>query len=524
MQRFRVFYICLCIVMLTNVSNTIHAQILEFPNSCFRIEAESVNEVIDVSLFPKIHLNSLLKHEELTKNTSRQTWAGRKIHQENFLKVDSSNYILIIDPAVHFEVGKELGYEPFLYENTRGIRIHGNLNGKLFFSSELYETQSVLPSYLEAFTDSFEVAPGLMRTKEFKDFGRDYATVYGMIGYIPNNHTQFVFARDKLHFGQGYRSMLLSHSAPASTYVMASYSRKKWSYHYILAALQNVSLQNIINVPQSSMGGYQNKYANFLIVSFQPFEAFTVNFFESMIWAPADDVYNRIRWQHINPLPFSRTIWYGLDNRNNAMVGIQLEVKLLSTLMLYGQYAIDEAGPINKSAIQCGLKYNGSVGLNDLITRFEYNSAGAYTYSSTDPLQSYSHYHHSLAHPFGANFREILVQSTVYRNRWIAWMMASYVQGGADMPGHATGQSIYGNQLVSGWKGSLFPKLSETSAAMVYGEARLHYIINQANGLNIFLSGSYRKTTGTLNPCQTIGLQGGISTQLRYHSKHHTWL
>jgi catechol 2,3-dioxygenase-like lactoylglutathione lyase family enzyme len=210
--------------------------------------------------------------------TKHDTWLGRKLFHEHFLDIDTVEYKLIIDPIVHFSYGREFQKNIHLYENTRGLRLHGNISNQLFFSSELYETQTVYPSYIEAFADSFGVAPGLMRAKTFKDNGRDVATVYGMIAYKPNEHWQFALARDKLHFGHGYRSMVLSNSAPAYNFLSFSHHREKWSYDFVFASLQNVRINNIMDVPQSTMGGYQNKYASFIQLTFTPLPFISFSF------------------------------------------------------------------------------------------------------------------------------------------------------------------------------------------------------------------------------------------------------
>ncbi len=523
MKKSSVLYIFISLLALISLCFRGYSQILVTPAEY--LFSVNFKDSSALPLFPKVYMNpvSNMDCQHPTERKPRNTWMGRKIHNEHFLLVDSSTYTLIIDPAVHFSIGKQTGYAPTLSENTRGIRISGDLHKKLFFSSELYETQRVFPSYLEAFADSFEVAPGLMRAKEFKEYGRDYATVYGTLVWMPVSSFQLWFARDKLHFGHGHRSMLLSENAPASTFVRTSINRKKWSYHFILASLQNVSLQNIIDVPQSSMGGYQNKYANFSIISFNPIEQLEISLFESMIWAPHNQTYNSLQWKHFNPVPFSRTAYYGMDNKNNTMAGLQLSMKLPYNLLIYGQYAIDETGNLDKAAMQAGLGFEKKSGCRFIKTNIEYNSAGAYTFTHTDPLQSYSHYHHSLAHPLGANFREILLKTSVTDQRWAAYAMFSFVQGGVDTEFETTGQSIYADPAFANWNGGLFPALTTTNASMMFADVRAHYFINKTSNLNVFINGVYRKTINTPNPLQSIEFHAGISTSLRTYCQHQTW-
>jgi hypothetical protein len=457
-------------------------------------------------------------------NSQRNSWLGRKLFSENFLEVDSASYSLIVDPAVHVSAGKQTGYAPSLYENTRGIRLSGNIHRTLFFSSELYETQSVLPSYLDAFADSFEVAPGVMRSKEFKEYGRDYASVYGSLVWVPSSNFQLWFARDKLHFGHGYRSVLLSHHAPASTFVRASISRPKWSYHYIFASMQNVSLQNILAVPQSSMGGYQNKYAGFLIVSLKPSKLLEVSLFESIMWAPYNDKFNSLHTKHFNPLPFTRTAWYGLNNENNIMTGVQMALTLPHRFRLYGQYALDDAGSMKKTAVQAGMEYFYPFYWFNVRAGIEYNSSGAYFGTHSNALQSFSHYHHTLTHPLGGNYREFLGTVSITGERIVCFGVLSFVQGAPDSQYVTNGQSVYSNPSAVSWEGGWWPKLTDKGASMMFADMRIHYLLNGKSKLNVFVQGVYRKTVNTSLPAKSIEFHAGVSTNLRYFTKNISWL
>jgi hypothetical protein len=147
------------------------------------------------------------------------------------------------------------------------------------------------------------------------------------------------------------------------------------------------------------------------------------------MWAPFNDKYNSLHWKHFNPIPYSRTVFYGTNNKNNTMAGLQLAVQLPFSFLLYGQYVLDDAGTIDRAAFQAGLQYKRVSDCDFFSARIEYNTVGAYTYAHEDPLQSYSHYHHSLAHPLGANFREILMQVSYLNRKWGGFVMFSYVQG-----------------------------------------------------------------------------------------------
>ncbi len=62
----------------------------------------------------------------------------------------------------------------------------------------------------------------------------------------------------------------------------------------------------------------------------------------------------------------------------------------------------------NKYGVQAGLKYINTFGVDHLDTQFEFNSVRPYTYTHQDSSANYSHFNQPLAHPLGANFREVI--------------------------------------------------------------------------------------------------------------------
>ena len=87
-------------------------------------------------------------------------------------------------------------------------------------------------------------------------------------------------------------------------------------------------------------------------------------------------------------------------------------------MQLYGQYILDELVVSelfsnsgwwgNKFAFQLGAKYYGLF-VPNLNVQVEYNQARPFTYTHDGDFTSYTHFRQPLAHPLGANFRELLL-------------------------------------------------------------------------------------------------------------------
>ena len=63
----------------------------------------------------------------------------------------------------------------------------------------------------------------------------------------------------------------------------------------------------------------------------------------------------------------------------------------------------------NKQALQLGLKIIDILNVPTLDIQIENNLVRPYTYSHFDLVTNYSHYGQALAHPFGANFNELII-------------------------------------------------------------------------------------------------------------------
>ena len=101
------------------------------------------------------------------------------------------------------------------------------------------------------------------------------------------------------------------------------------------------------------------------------------------------------------------------------MLGADFRVNALNRFSLYGQLILDEfkfdrvfGDPsgwwANKFGIQLGAKYFNVFGINNLDGVAEFNTVRPYTYGHRAKLTSYSNFNQPLAHPLGANFKEVI--------------------------------------------------------------------------------------------------------------------
>ena len=147
---------------------------------------------------------------------------------------------------------------------------------------------------------------------------------------------------------------------------------------------------------------------------------FHIGLFESIIFGQPDSVASRqFQLEYLNPIIFYRTVEQQDGSAANALLGATFQWNIKKRYMLYGQFLLDEliVSELTAGNSWWGNKYSYQLGLQgyDLLTenldlKVEYNMSRPYTYSHQDFYTSYTHYRHPLAHPMGANFREVVGQ------------------------------------------------------------------------------------------------------------------
>jgi hypothetical protein len=103
---------------------------------------------------------------------------------------------------------------------------------------------------------------------------------------------------------------------------------------------------------------------------------------------------------------------------DNAVVGLDAKANVAKKFQFYGQLLLDEFNLTelrrakgwwaNKVALQGGAKYIDAFNIRNLDLQVESNIVRPFTYSHRDSVANYTHYNQPLAHPLGANFREII--------------------------------------------------------------------------------------------------------------------
>ncbi|MBI2269935.1 MAG: hypothetical protein HYU69_06190 [Bacteroidetes bacterium] len=345
---------------------------------------------------------------------ARSKFIKRKLKQESLIIINDTNdkFHFTIDPLFNFQLGR--GNDGInsenLYTNTRGFMVRGDIGKNLSFESSFYENQSTFPDYISTYADLYKVIPGQGRWKKFKTNGYDYAMAAGYLSYTPNKHINVQLGHGKHFVGDGYRSLLLSDNAFNYPHLRVTTTFGKIQYTNLYAVFINLSNGHSI----TSLGSeplFQKKAASFQFLNWNVHKRIQLGLFQGIIWEAADSKNRQnLDVNYFNPVIFTNSLVYSLNNTNNVLLGSTLKLKIFKNLSIYGQYVLDgydvKGSVFNKQGFQVGFKGHNLFTAKNLSILMEYNQVRPYTYASIDPEQSYSHYNQPLAHPLGANFRE----------------------------------------------------------------------------------------------------------------------
>lgn len=484
----------------------------------------------------ELYLDSLNRHTALqtvlltdstaTDTTRRRGWVYRKLFQEHLLEFREKDYNIFIDFLGDFNVGKSNASNKNLWLNTRGARIQANIGKNFYFESSFYENQGVFPVYLDSFVARQRVIPGQGEPK-ITQLGKsyDYSNVNALLSYTPSRFLNITMGYGNNFIGDGYRSLILSDITFSYPYLKITGTLGNVQYTSMWAQFMDLKSKSFAEAYEDI--GYLKKWGVFHFLDWNINKKITVGLFDAVIW-PDVDTAGRKRgfdWTYMNPIIFLRPAEHSVGSSDNAMIGLNAKFKVLPKVTLYGQMVLDEFRIKemfngngwwgNKWATQVGFRAFDLLKVNKLDLQGELNVARPFTYSFRNTLGNYAHYNQSLAHPLGANFKEVLGIASYSYKRWYVRGQVNFSKYGIDPDAALSyGQDIfksyelrpydYGYKIGQGIKTDLF-----------YGQATLAYVFNPKYNLRLEASLIGRQEKNELYKRGETIFQFGIRTTFR---------
>jgi hypothetical protein len=277
------------------------------------------------------------------------------------------------------------------------------------------------------------------------------------ITYSPYDFFRLELGNGKNFYGDGYRSFLLSDFASNYPYLKLETSFLSIKYSSIWAVHQDMG--SII--PETGHLKTENKFDVFHFLDWKIGNYVNLGLFEAIISSKQ----KFFSLEYFNPIIFFRPVEFSLGSEDNALLGINLKVKINKNNFIYSQFVIDDiivtqlindikhninpnySGEYgwfaNKWAAQIGFKSYDIFKLKNLDFFTEINIARPYIYSHVHTNQNYSHLWQALAHPLGGNFIESVTGLRFYGEKFIIDTKFMYAKIGRDGINTHFGSNIF---------------------------------------------------------------------------------
>ncbi|MBK7946515.1 MAG: hypothetical protein IPJ85_15005 [Flavobacteriales bacterium] len=343
--------------------------------------------------------------------------------------------------------------------DTAQAAIH-RIGAGLWYDQDLGERWSVhasgmawnerLPAYLDSFAIATQLVPGE---------GIAYAPLAGdartyshydwnaWVSWDPGKRVNLTLGRGRNFFGDGHRSLMLSDEATSYPHLKVTTSIWKLKYVNLFAAM------NDIRGADGDPSAFKRKWSSMHYLSWNASKRLTFSLFEAVVWSQGDSLYPRgFDINYLNPVIFYRPVEFNQGSPDNALLGAGFSVKAGQGIMAYGQLVLDEfllkevrAGNgwyANKQALQLGVVAREPFGLQGWSMRAEGNVVRPFIYTHSDSRQNYAHFGQPLAHPYGSNFKELLLHVDKSSGRWIHGVRTSMAWLGRDSV-YSSGNNIF---------------------------------------------------------------------------------
>lgn len=405
---------------------------------------------LNLTKVDEYNMRSLLMNNSEWVKGNRDDFASRKAifnsfykTKSNFIEVNNKDFFLAVNPVLQIHQAVEPGYDEGIFLNTRGITLRGMINKKVGFSSFLTENQERGPQFFQQRVKETRAVPGVGFYKTFKTTGVDYFDARGYITFNAAKFIDFQLGYDKNFIGNGYRSLFLSDWG--NSYLFAKINTKIWKLNY-----QNLFMELMPQFKKSGDDLLPRKYSAMHHLSMNVTKWLNLGLFEGVIFGRPD----HFDFQYLNPIIFYRHVEGTVGSPDNAVAGFDFKANVAHKLQFYGQFLLDEfilkevknnpTSWVNKFGIQAGVKYVDAFGVNNLDVQVETNWVRPFTYSHNDTIANYTHYNQPLAHPLGANFKELItIVNYQPAPRWYIYARAIYYQQGLDSNGINFGGNIF---------------------------------------------------------------------------------
>lgn len=470
---------------------------------------------VDDSLL-KTHYDSLMN---INNDGKEHSWGYRKLFTEHLVDIKKDGYSLYGDILPDFSIGRDFSNHQTTNQTSLGFQFGGSIGSSLFFNVSGYDSRAVFPNYLNTYINQVGIVPGQAYDRTYLQNVAKWNYITATVSYDVNTYLNISAGRDKTFIGDGYRSLLLSDYA--SPYPFLKFTGTLGNVRYM-------AMFSYMNDPAttSQYGIDRKKFGVFHYLDWNVNNRLSIGFFDNVIGFLTDDngVKRPFDFNYINPIIFLKPINNSSDDPDKSLLGFTSKYKISDGITAYGQFALNEFhakdffssnGAVdNKYGFQLGFRGTNLFSVNSLNFLVETNNVRPYTYSARSAIENYTENGEPLAHPWGANFRELVGLLNYSYKRFDFSGEVDLGRYGLDMNDLNYGKNPfmlytkpakpYGNYITQG-----------LTTNMIYLEGKVAYLLNPKYNLRIELDGVYRTEKNSVFNDKTSLITLGLSSSFR---------
>jgi hypothetical protein len=491
----------------------------------------STNTEEHTSLKPFFVDDSLLKRRydslmNYGQDGKQHSWGYKKLFNEHLIDIKSPNSTFYADLLPDFEIGRDFANSKTTSLTSLGFQIGGTIGSKWYYNVSGYASSAVFPNYLNTYINQVGIVPGQAYDRTFGQNVSQWDYLTAVVSYTPSKFFNFAIGRDKTFIGDGYRSMLLSDYASPYPFLKLTGTIGPIRYMAMWADMNDPATT-------SQFGINRKKFGVFHYLDWNVSKRLSFGIFDNVVGYFTDDngVKRPFDFNYINPIIFTKPINNASGDPDKSLLGFTGKYKISNGVTAYGQFALDEfesknffsnnGSSRNKYAWQLGLRGANLFSIENLNYLVEYNTAKPYTYSARSAIENYSDNGEPLAHPWGANFRELVGLLNYTYKRFDFSGEADLGRYGLDINGLNYGQDIFmlwtqparaiGNAIQS--TGNYTGQGLTTN--MAYFEGKVAYVLNPKYNLRVEFDGIFRVDQNSQFNDRTTWLTIGLRSSFR---------
>jgi hypothetical protein len=466
-------------------------------------------------------------YTDSTYQKSDRSWLYRKFFEEHLLQIQQPKFNIFGDILFDIDAGASKRGVPtqslinrggndnskFIYTNTRGYDLSGNVGDKFYFQTDFYENQATFPGYVDSIIRKTSVIPFQNNFKNIKGKGFDYSYSSARLIYTPNKYLLFNLGYGTNFIGDGYRSLLLSDYNYNYPYFRTSINFGSVQYSVMYS-------QYIVNRQAYTYAeGFSRKWGQTYLLDWHVTKNFNAGIFNAVISSVEDADHKRdFGLTHFSPVIFLHAAKSPSGLNNNDIYGLNLKYTIIPAIDMYGQFMLDHSGTADwekRYGFQLGLRGGNLFKVDGLNAQLEFNTVRPYSYASDTITTAYTHNNESLAHPLGANFKEgIFVADYSYKQWWfrVEAMAARY---GVDTSALVDyGQNIF-KPLYLHSKEDNIQTGQGIYTRLYYGDVRIAYILNKKTNMRLETGATVRREENKLSRYTDVYFYFGIRFTFR---------